>query len=660
MAQLFSRARSGGYSRLGQVRRWVTASQAAGLVGACAVGIVLLGLRWSGALQPVELAAYDRMLGWRGAGEGPRSRVVQVAADEADITRFGWPLPDEVLAQAIRRLHEARARAIGIDIFRPTPVPPGTDQLAATLAEVPEIVWADRFGGPVWDALPPPAGAARGAGFADIVLDPSGIARRQLLVLGDGRRTQGSFALRLALLYLRAAGVEARVDAEGSYRLGSTALPRLEDDFGAYRGLDARGYQIMLELRAPRTLPRFTVGDLVDGRVPHGDIDGRIAVVGVIADSVKDTVIAPVGPGAPVAIAGVTLQGLAAAQLVAHGIDGLAPTHALPRAMETALLAAILVAGGLVGMFAAGSAWVLLLAGGGAIALVGAASFAILHGLWLPVAVMPLAWLGTIGAAKAVMSQAEATQRAFLMRLFSTHMSAPIAREMWERRGDFLRYGRPRPVRLEATVLFSDINDFTTISECMEPEDIVRWLEPYMTAMVDLIDAHGGCVERFSGDGILAMFGVPVKRIDPAAIMADAAAALACASAMGEAIVRLNDEYRAAGQPEIRFAVGIQSGTLVGCSLGSAERQQYTTMGDTTNTAARLVSVAKELMKRPGVEAVICTVVGSATRALVGERFTLRALGPVDLKGRAQRTECFVLGDVASVAATFASALKYG
>jgi adenylate cyclase len=241
-------------------------------------------------------------------------------------------------------------------------------------------------------------------------------------------------------------------------------------------------------------------------------------------------------------------------------------------------------------------------------------------------------------------SQVEHAERVFLMRLFSTHISAPIAEEMWRRRHDFVAFGRPKPVRLTATVLFSDVNDFTTATEDMEPEAIVRWLEPYMQAVTQLVDDFGGVVERFSGDGVLAMFGVPLPRETPEEIAADALAAVRCAMRMGEALEVLNAGYRAAGQPQIRVGIGIHSGELVGCSLGSLERQQYTTMGDTTNTAARLVNVAKDVMKAPGADETVRIVLGRMTAEMVAPHFELHPLGAVELKGKARRTQCFAVG----------------
>jgi adenylate cyclase len=257
---------------------------------------------------------------------------------------------------------------------------------------------------------------------------------------------------------------------------------------------------------------------------------------------------------------------------------------------------------------------------------------------------LPLGWVVAALVAKTAAAQVEHGERVFLVRLLSTHISAPIAREMWRRRRDFVELGRPKPVRLTATVLFSDVNDFTTATEDMDPEAIVLWLEPYMQAMTQLIDDYGGVVERFSGDGILAMFGVPLPRTTAEEIAADAANAVRCAVRMGEVVERLNLDYRRAGQPEIRAGIGIQSGDLVGCSLGSRDRQQYTTMGDTTNTAARLVNVAKDVMKVPEARETVRIVIGRATAALVGDAFALHPLGAVELKGKHHRTDCLAVG----------------
>ncbi len=645
----------------------------AGLAGTLAVVLIVLPLRWLGVLEPLELGGYDRLVALRAGAlakddTNVQPRVVQVVIGEDEIERFGWPLPDGVLADAIRRIHADHPRAIGIDVFRPTPIPPGASALTAAITDTPELVWADRFGEANWAGLAAPEAAASRSGFADVVPDAGEVARRGLLYLDDGKHVAAALPLRLALLYLRDRGIRPKADAHHNMVLGDVVLPPLDEQhgrgLGAYRDLDTRGYQILREYNAPPRLQTLGFGSLLDGAVPRADIEGRIVVVGVIADSVKDYVAAPVTLAGPTTIGGLTLHGLFAAQLVAHGIDGLPSTHALSRWSEFFLLLATILSGGLIGTFVGRLAWLIAALVGGAAVLLVACYVAFVHGLWLPVTLMPMGWVMAGLVAKTAAAQVEHSERVVLMRLFSTHISAPIAQEMWRRRRDFVELGRPKPVRLTATVLFSDINDFTTATEDMDPETIVRWLEPYMQAMTQLIDEHGGVVERFSGDGILAMFGVPLPRETNEEIAADACSAVRCAMRMGEVLDRLNVDYRASGQPEIRVGIGIQSGVLVGCSLGSLERQQYTTMGDTTNTAARLVNVAKDVMKVPGATECVRVVVGRATFALVMDSFEMHPLGAVELKGKHRRTECFAVGSPPQAgfrpAPAFAIGAKYG
>lgn len=340
---------------------WMRAPAASGLLGTLALILVLFPLRWSGALQPLELAAYDRLVGLRGDGPGEQPRVVQITVTEADIERSGWPLSDGSLADAITRIHAAKPRAIGIDIFRPIPIGPGSDRLVTAINDASELVWADRFSEGTWAGISAPQAAAARAGFSDVLLDPGGIARRALLYLDDGKRIEPAISLRLALAYLRAEGVRPRPDAQGFLRLGNVSLKPLDADLGGYRGIDTRGYQVLREFRAPQRLKSFSFGDLMDGKVPAEAMAGRIVVMGIVADSVKDYVVAPISVAGPRTIPGVTLHGLFAAELVSHGLDGLPATHALSRTGEFALLLLIIVAGGVAGTFIPRLAWIVVL-----------------------------------------------------------------------------------------------------------------------------------------------------------------------------------------------------------------------------------------------------------------------------------------------------------
>ncbi len=101
-----------------------------------------------------------------------------------------------------------------------------------------------------------------------------------------------------------------------------------------------------------------------------------------------------------------------------------------------------------------------------------------------------------------------------LMQLFSRHVSKEVAETIWLQREQFLDGGRPRPQRLVVTALFTDLTGFTTVSEKHPPEVLMEWLNEYMDAMARQVSRHGGVIRQYAGDSVVALFGVPVPRLD--------------------------------------------------------------------------------------------------------------------------------------------------
>jgi class 3 adenylate cyclase len=223
-------------------------------------------------------------------------------------------------------------------------------------------------------------------------------------------------------------------------------------------------------------------------------------------------------------------------------------------------------------------------------------------------------------------------ERQVMMRLFANHVSQPIAEDIWEKRDVFMSGGRPRPQLLTATVLFSDVEGFTTVCERLEPEPLIRWLEAYLDAMVRVVAAHDGIVLRFIGDAILAVFGVPVPRTTQAEIDADARRAVACALAMAAELDVLNARWREEGLPPVGMRVGIHTGPVVAGSLGGLRHMEYSLLGDTANTAARLEALAKTV---PAPKSRPCRIViGEPTWQAVRDTVTALPVGEMALKGK--------------------------
>ena len=170
------------------------------------------------------------------------------------------------------------------------------------------------------------------------------------------------------------------------------------------------------------------------------------------------------------------------------------------------------------------------------------------------------------------------------------------------------------------TILFADIRGFTRISEHAPPERIVSLLNRYFSAMTDIIFAHGGTLDKYLGDGLMALFGAPTTTPD------DANNALNAAVAMQRRVLGINIELQAEGLPEIGVGMGLHTGEVIVGYIGSERRSEYTAIGDAVNTCARLESNAR------GGEILMSDAAAKAARS----RYKLQPRDPITVKNREQ------------------------
>jgi adenylate cyclase len=169
--------------------------------------------------------------------------------------------------------------------------------------------------------------------------------------------------------------------------------------------------------------------------------------------------------------------------------------------------------------------------------------------------------------------------------LFSRFVPEAVVDDVLARVDDELRLGGERRV---VTVLFSDIRGFTRYSEERAPEEVIEVLNRYLTVMSNVILDHGGTLIAYMGDGIMAVFGAPTEQVD------HSDRALAAAEQMaGPALEEVNAWIRARGGQDFKIGIGLNSGPVMAGNVGSERRMEYTTIGDTTNTAARLETMTK-------------------------------------------------------------------
>ncbi len=173
---------------------------------------------------------------------------------------------------------------------------------------------------------------------------------------------------------------------------------------------------------------------------------------------------------------------------------------------------------------------------------------------------------------------------------------------------------------LRVTILFTDIRSFTTISERMDPQQLVALLNEYFTEMVGIVIQEDGVVDKYIGDAIMAVFGAPVPKAD------DAANAVRAAARMRSALRDLNKRLEARGLPKLRTGIGLHTGEVVAGNIGSEKRMEYTVIGDAVNLASRLESSTKDL----GVN----VLVSEDTYALTKDIAEYRRVKEITVKGR--------------------------
>ena len=179
-----------------------------------------------------------------------------------------------------------------------------------------------------------------------------------------------------------------------------------------------------------------------------------------------------------------------------------------------------------------------------------------------------------------------------------------------------------------ATILFSDIRGFTRMAEKMEPQQVVELLNEYFTEMTDLIFENGGTLDKYLGDGIMAVFGAPITKPD------DALRSVKTAIEMQRGLAGLNRDWEARGQPALRAGIGVNTGAVTAGNIGSTKRMDYTVIGDAVNVASRLCANAA------GGQ----ILVSESTYAELKGSLPAKKLDPIRIKGKEAPVAVYEIG----------------
>jgi adenylate cyclase len=625
--------------RLHAVRQSLTATR---ILMAVAIAVLIAGLllaqTW-GWTQSLELAVFDRMVQMQ-PDPGPDPRLLVVEITESDLQRFQkWPLSDRIYAHALQELQKHHPKAIALDIFRDLPNPPGYEELVAQLQQ-PNVIGITYFGNSNIERIPPPPTLAESqVAFSDLLTDPDGVVRRNLMFLPEEDRIFQSLSLSLALFELDDRGLTPKIAKDNNYHLGNAIFTQLKPDSGGYQAIDAGGYQILLHYRSRDPARRVTLGDLLDGRYDPAWVEDKLVAIGTTAPSLKDTFFTPYSEVAEGnrKMPGVLIHTQMVSQFLTAAIDDRPTFWFWPAWLETLWILTWEGLGVCIGMRLNHPAMlaVCTVVSLSALALISYQFF--LHGGWIPIATPGLGLLLVSAAIVTYELQKARQQQSMVMRLLGQQTSPEIARALWQQRDSLLESGMIPGRTLTATVLFSDIHNFTTISEQTSTDLLMSWLNEYLQAMTREVTTHHGIVNKFIGDALMAVFGLPLSHYNTSE---DARNAVSCALAMRDRLRELNDNWAKRGLPVIQIRIGIYTGSVMAGSLGGKERLEYGVIGDSVNIASRLESCEKDRQ----IDNCRILIARQTLIHVYGE-FEVEFWGPLQLKGKQHSVEVYrVLG----------------
>ena len=535
--------------------------------------------------------------------------VVLVTIDDISFDQINirWPWPREILAQAIFSLKDAGARVIGLDIMMGDRgyTPEEDAALEAAITEAGNVVLPAKFDRRVQGEIQidyydvPLPGFDEGAwsvGFINFLNDRDGYVRR--IVPADAMIGTNQYAFALEILGAYSGAGVSRTD--DGIVAGTFNIPASADNTLLINYAPAGSF---------RTVP---FSQVIDGTADPEIFHNAIVLIGAFFKESHDLFLTPV----------VSESGLYGVEIHANILNTIYGGNYLidtGRGIDLALLVALVIGGALIlvrlkptiGLLVAVIAVVFY----GVVAVLLHSNGGIILDMVDPILAVILLWVGSVLYRYLVVEK----QRQKVRSIFSRFVSREVVDSILDSGRAIELGGETR----EVVIFFSDICGFTPLSGSMSPADVVEMLNEYFTDMTDIIFRHGGTVNKYIGDAIMAFYGAPVPLLN-----ASERAVRACLD-MRTALESFNEKREQQGKPAIGIGMGLHKGRVLVGNIGSPRQMEYTVIGDAVNVSSRIEGLTRVL----NTDLLISDDVYQDVKDLV----TVETLDPPAVKGKSEK-----------------------
>lgn len=601
----------------------------AGLLIASCIGAAFCIAFWFNLLSGIQLQGSDFLFKAASVyrSSGLEGRVVIIGIDEKSLDQLGHlPLwPRSYHAHLIDVLNEAEARVVVFDILFSEPAP-GDEQLAEAIKDSGNVILPIVYAAArnestgVGESMEPGSfvrslsifeEGAVAVGHANVLPDEDGVVRRLPLAIRNGAVYEPALALAAVAEYLRRPqAIESPIE-NNRLAFAGRSIP-LDDANGMLINYVAGS----ADAGASAGFQTVSYVDTLRGEVDPATFQDKTVVVGATASGLGDISWTPTGR----VMNGVEIHANAIRTILTGDFLRSVPSSVnIAVIMVLALLCGLLVLRLRV-LWATLSAFFICL-------VYFLTAFSMFDkGIMLSMVYPPLAILGTFVGVNLFNITSERTEKREITKTFGRYVSPSVVERILKalEQGELNLEGQQQ----EVTVVFADVRGYTGMSEKMQPEELVRVLNIYLSVVIKEVLRHKGMINKFGGDSVMAIWNVPT-RCEGHALLATKAAVDA-QRAIRE--LQQND----ASLPKVDFGIGINTGKAVAGNLGSEDRLEYSVVGAVVNIAARLTSLAESGK----------VWIGSDTYDLIGDYCVTKPLGTLELRGKQEPIRAYEVVDI--------------